>query len=90
MGNKVILIQVWGTINPAEMSFIAMHCLLQRAGDADDVDDGSVAFRLDCLDYTHTCVCIMYIYMFQSLHTTIKRRRSCKKHQAIALKSGSV
>ena len=63
MGHKFILIQVWGTINPAEMSFIAMHRLLQRAGDADDVDDGSVAFRLDCLDYTHTCVYNIHIYV---------------------------
>jgi len=30
--------------------------LYRCAPSADDVDDGSVAFRLDCLDYTHTCV----------------------------------
>jgi len=44
-----------------------MHRQLKRVRDADDVDDGSVAFRLDCLDYTHKCVCVYNIHIYVSV-----------------------
>jgi hypothetical protein len=49
------------------MSLIAMHRQLKRVRDADDGDDGSVAFRLDCLDYTHKCVCVYNIHIYVSV-----------------------